>query len=218
VVVLVGPDCASACERFAYNLTINGRAEVIGFYPTAGLGGSVNDFQMPEGVTVRFTAGRSTDVNGKIHIEGIGVAPTIRVPVNQDTLFAPEDVVLSRAVAYLSGETELEFVNGGLIGLGQTVNGSIAVQSRVYYVFAPSTDLTVDIVISDPTGTLPLGLAVFTLDDGALVDYSEGQDSLNQANAALRGLRLQANVNYVIEISTSLDRSTGDYTLSITAP
>jgi C-terminal processing protease CtpA/Prc len=218
VVVLVGPDCASACERFAYNLTINGRAEVIGFYPTAGLGGSVNDFQMPEGVTVRFTAGRSTDVNGKIHIEGIGVAPTIRVPVNQDTLFAPEDVVLSRAVAYLSGETELEFVNGGLIGLGQTVNGSIAVQSRVYYVFAPSTDLTVDIVVSDPTGTLPLGLAVFTLDDGALVDYSEGQDSLNQANAALRGLRLQANVNYVIEISTSLDRSTGDYTLSITAP
>jgi hypothetical protein len=217
VVVLVGPDCASACERFAYNLTLNNRAEVIGFYPTAGLGGSVNDFLMPEGVTVRFTAGRSTDASGNIHIEGLGVAPTIRVPVNQDTLFAPEDVVLARAIAHLTGETELEFVNGGLIGLDQTVTGSIEEQSRIYYVFSHSSDVVVDIAVIDPTGQLPFGLAVFTLDDGALVDYTEGQDAAGEANAALRAVTLQANINYVIEISTRGDREAGDFTLSVTS-
>lgn len=65
VAVLVGPDCASACERFSYNLTLEDRAVVVGQYPTAGLGGSVDDFVMPEGVTVRFTAGRSLDADGR---------------------------------------------------------------------------------------------------------------------------------------------------------
>lgn len=104
VIVLVGPDCASACERFAYNLTLQNRAEIIGHYPTAGLGGSVEDFAMPEGVTIRYTAGRSTDVNGNIHIESVGVAPTIRVPVTREVLFSNEDVVLERAIAYIRGQ------------------------------------------------------------------------------------------------------------------
>lgn len=104
VVVLVGPDCASACERFAYNLTIDGRAEIVGHYPTAGLGGGVEDFRMPEGVTVRITVVRSTDIEGNIHIEGLGVAPTRRVPVTYETLFATEDVLLAEAEAVLLGQ------------------------------------------------------------------------------------------------------------------
>ncbi len=103
VVVLIGPDCASACERFAYNMTIGGRAELVGFYPTAGLGGGVEDFRMPEGVTVRMTVVRSTDVDGNIHIEGTGVAPTLRVPVTREALFATTDVLLETARGVLTG-------------------------------------------------------------------------------------------------------------------
>lgn len=103
VAVLVGPDCASACERFSYNLTLEDRAVVVGHYPTAGLGGSVDDFVMPEGVTVRFTAGRSLDTDGNIHIEGLGVAPTMRVPVTQDSLFSRTDEVLEAGIGAILG-------------------------------------------------------------------------------------------------------------------
>lgn len=97
VAVLIGPDCASACERFAYDMSLEGRAEIVGQYPTAGLGGSVDDFVMPEGVIVRYTAGRSLDADGNIHIEGIGVPPTDRVPVTVDTLLSEGDPILEEA-------------------------------------------------------------------------------------------------------------------------
>lgn len=103
IAVLVGPDCASACERFAYNLTLEDRAVIVGHYPTAGLGGSVDDFVMPEDVIVRFTAGRSLDAEGNIHIEGLGVAPTRRVPVTQDTLFDTTDEVLDAGIDAVLG-------------------------------------------------------------------------------------------------------------------
>ena len=104
VAVLVGPNCASACERFAYAMTLQGRAQTVGHYPTAGLGGGVEDFRMPEGQVIRFTVSRSVNAEGEIHIEGVGVAPTLRVPVTEATLFSASDPVLDAAVAYLRGE------------------------------------------------------------------------------------------------------------------
>ena len=101
VAVLVGPSCASACEFFSYDMTIENRAAIVGQYPTAGLGGSVNQFKMPGGQFFQFTVGRAVDMNGEIHIEGKGVAPTVQVPVDEETLFAAGDPVLDAAVAYL---------------------------------------------------------------------------------------------------------------------
>lgn len=103
VAVLIGPNCRSACEFFSYDVSLEGRAASIGQYPTAGLGGSVADFKMPGGQFVRFTVGRAVDGKGEIHIEGKGVAPTVRVPVNEETLFSTGDPVLEAAVAYLAG-------------------------------------------------------------------------------------------------------------------
>ncbi len=37
IVVIVGPGCASACEFFSYDMTIEDRATIVGHYPTAGL-------------------------------------------------------------------------------------------------------------------------------------------------------------------------------------
>ncbi len=102
VAVIIGPDCYSACEFFTYDMTLQDRAAVVGQYPTGGLGGSIEDFLMPDGVRVRFTVGRAVDAEGNIHIEGKGVPPTIHVPVDEDTLFSPGDPVLDAAIEYMT--------------------------------------------------------------------------------------------------------------------
>jgi C-terminal processing protease CtpA/Prc len=108
VALLVGPNCASACEFFAYNMTRQGRADIIGQYPTAGAGGSRVLFLMPGPEGLLIPIGRPLDAEGNIVIEGTGVAPTIRVPVTEETLFSDDDVLLNTALALLSGE-ELPF-------------------------------------------------------------------------------------------------------------
>lgn len=105
VVVMVGPNCASACEFFSYNMTINDRATIVGQYPSEGAGGSVEDFLMPEDITVQITIGRAVDAEGKIHLEGTGVVPDIRVPVTAETLKRiadGEDVILETAEKVVS--------------------------------------------------------------------------------------------------------------------
>lgn len=104
VVVLVGPNCLSACEFFSWNMTRGNRADIVGHYPTGGLGGSVERFFMPDNITVQMTVGRAVDAEGNIHIEGIGVVPTVRVPVTEETLFYSGDVVLDYALDYLKSK------------------------------------------------------------------------------------------------------------------
>jgi C-terminal processing protease CtpA/Prc len=102
VLALVGPACASACEFFGYALTLEDRARVAAIYPTAGAGGSVEDFLMPEGISVRFTIGRAVDPQGEIHIEGRGVVPDVPVPLTEENFLAlyrdGEDIVLQAAL------------------------------------------------------------------------------------------------------------------------
>lgn len=105
VVVLVGPACASACEFFSYDMTVNDRATIVGQYPTEGAGGSVEQFLMPEGLSVQMTIGRAVDADGNIHLEGKGVVPDVRVPVTSETLQRMangEDVVLAAAENVIS--------------------------------------------------------------------------------------------------------------------
>ena len=105
VVVMVGPACASACEFFSYDMTINDRATVVGFYPSDGAGGSVEQFIMPEDITVQMTIGRAVDAEGNIHLEGKGVVPDVKVPVTLETLKQladGEDVALETAVKVVS--------------------------------------------------------------------------------------------------------------------
>jgi C-terminal processing protease CtpA/Prc len=114
IAVIVGPNCSSACEFFAHDMTIQDRATIVGFYPTGGLGGGVKDFNMPDGVTVRFPVARPLDLEGNIIIEDVGVVPDVVVPVNEDTLFAEGDVLLDAAVEVLEGpKAGVEIVEGG---------------------------------------------------------------------------------------------------------
>jgi len=104
VAVIIGPNCASACEFFAYDMTRQGRAEIIGQYPTAGAGGSRVLFVMPGPEGLLLPVGRPLDAEGNIIIEGTGVAPTIHVPVTEETLFSEDDVLMDVATAVLMGD------------------------------------------------------------------------------------------------------------------
>lgn len=100
IVAIVGPGCFSACEFFGYDLSVDDRATIIGYDATEGLGGSVSQFAMPNGIMVQITTGRAVDTTGKIHLEGIGVVPDVKVPRTADSIAREangEDVLLAAA-------------------------------------------------------------------------------------------------------------------------
>ncbi|MEZ4669126.1 MAG: S41 family peptidase [Anaerolineae bacterium] len=101
IAVLVGPNCSSACEFFSYDMTLQDRAAIVGQYPTGGLGGGQTTFAMPDGLQLQYSTGRNVNAEGNIIIEGTGVAPTVKVPVDEETLFAEGDPILDAAVSYL---------------------------------------------------------------------------------------------------------------------
>lgn len=104
VVVIVSPDCASACEFFSYYLTLQGRAQIVGYYGTAGLGGSRFEVVLPDDIQFVYTRGRALDADGQIHIEGKGVQPTIRVPITAENVLSKGDPLLEAAIAHLDAQ------------------------------------------------------------------------------------------------------------------
>ena len=100
---LVGITCYSACELEAYGFSQVPGMEVIGTFPTAGVEAEVarGEFLLPEDITVRLPTGRFTLPDGSLFLEGQGVQPTIRVPVDSSTVFA-DDPVLSVAETYIT--------------------------------------------------------------------------------------------------------------------
>jgi C-terminal processing protease CtpA/Prc len=164
VVVMVGPACASACEFFSYDMTINNRAAIVGQYPTDGAGGSVDQFKMPEDLMVQITTGRAVDAQGNIHLEGKGVVPTVKVPVTAETLQKQansEDVVLAAAEQVISQPKGAGIVPSGAPKMADKAGAQAALSSakqlegkaKEQYTVAdfgkPGT-LTYTIVLSSP--------------------------------------------------------------------
>jgi C-terminal processing protease CtpA/Prc len=133
VAVLIAPGCASACEFFSYDMSLDNRAAIVGQYPTAGAGGGIEQFFMPDGQTVQLTIARAVDANGDIHIEGSGVEPTVQVPVIEETVFSDGDPILDAAVAHLDESTAVAVQDGGEIAVGDSIAGQLAPNSRVQY-------------------------------------------------------------------------------------
>lgn len=104
VVVIVAPTCFSACEFFSYALSLRPDTEIVGFYPTGGLGGGIKQFAMPANIRAQFTVGRAVGADNTIHIEGTGVVPTRIVPRTAENLFSKDDPLLAEAVAILDSQ------------------------------------------------------------------------------------------------------------------
>lgn len=219
VTVLVGPNCNSACEFFTYDMTIEERAAVVGQFPTAGLGGSVEDFLMPEGERFRFTIGRAVDMNGEIHIEGKGVPPTVEVPVTEETLLTDGDPILDAAVAYLDESTFVEIIDGGEIAIGDEVSGEIAANSRIHYTIDVSAGDVINIYLGDDSGELDTVLALLDTGGNVLLanDDALGEDGTpgDSLNSALEELEIPVDLTLIIEVATVNDESAGAYTLRV---
>jgi hypothetical protein len=100
MVLLVGPACSSACEIEAYGFSQVPGMIVVGQYSTSGIEANVARglFNLPEGFSVTVPTGRFTLPDGSIFLEGQGVPPTLKVPVNATTALSTDDVVLQAGV------------------------------------------------------------------------------------------------------------------------
>jgi hypothetical protein len=100
MVLLVGPACFNVCEIEAFGFSQVPGMIVAGQYPTAGVVAETarGKFALPEGFSLTIPTGRYTLQDGSIFLEGQGVPPTLRIPVDETTVFSTEDVVLQAAI------------------------------------------------------------------------------------------------------------------------
>lgn len=213
IAVLVSPNCQSACEFFSYDMTIQDRAAIVGQYPTSGLGGSIQDFLMPENQMFRFTVGRAVDMNGEIHIEGKGVPPTVDVPVDEETLFSTGDPILAAAIDYLDEATNIETTDAGEIAIGDEVSGEITPGTRIHYTIEVKAGDVINIYLGDEAGELDTVLTL--LDSGG--NPLTGNDNAEEGtvSSALTELEIPVDLTLIIEVATKGDNGEGSYTLSV---
>ena len=140
---------------------------------------------------MQFTVGRAVDMNGDIHIEGQGVPPTVKVPVDEETLFSDGDPLMDAAIDYLDKATKIETSDGGAIAIGDEVSGELAAQTRVRYTLEVKKDDKISIYLEDETGKLDTVLTLLDTGDNTLVAEVKGFKG-ETASAAIHVRRLTA--------------------------
>jgi carboxyl-terminal processing protease len=108
IVILVSPNCVSACEGFTYKFTIGGRATIIGHAGTAGAYGNVGQgqYDLPGDISLQFPMGRTETMDGELFLEGVGVPLDVVVPVTYDSAMGMVDLVLQTAIEILLEEID----------------------------------------------------------------------------------------------------------------
>jgi C-terminal processing protease CtpA/Prc len=214
VATLVGPNCSSACEFFSYYTSLEGRSAIVGQYTTSGMGGGVEQFFMPEGINVQMTVSRAVDANGDIHLEDIGVVPTVRVPVDEDTLFSEGDPVLEAAVAHLDEALTAEIIDNGSISVGEEVTGDIQPGQRLRYTLTmPGGKLTS--IFADGDNDLDVILNIYSAEGEELL-ASNDDASEETLNAALEELEVGTeDFDVIVEVATVRDLGEGTFTLRV---
>jgi C-terminal processing protease CtpA/Prc len=106
MVLLVNQFCFSACEIEAYGFSQVPGMVVMGQFPTAGVEAETarGKFLLPEGMEFDIPTGRFTLPDGSIFLEGKGVQPTIRIPVDEASVLSGSDIVLQKAIDYITGQ------------------------------------------------------------------------------------------------------------------
>jgi C-terminal processing protease CtpA/Prc len=103
IAVLIGVECVSACEGFAYTLAELPNVTLVGHTGTAGAFGEVGrgQYKLPGELSMQFPTGRSETLDGALVIEGRGVQPDVLVPVTYESAMGQADVVLEAAIEVL---------------------------------------------------------------------------------------------------------------------
>ena len=214
IALLVSPNCASACEFFSYYMTVADRADVVGHYTSAGLGGSVERFFMPNGIAPQLTIGRAVDENGDIYLEGIGVVPTVRVPVTEETLFAEGDPILDAAIVHLNDVLAYDILDSGTIQVGDVVTASIRPNARLHYTLTlPADTFTSIFVEADGTIDPVLNLLDETGENLLLSNDDRADDTLNAGLEELENT--DEDFTLIVEVATVGDQDEGTFTLRV---
>ncbi len=115
VALLVSPYTISSGEGLPKVFAGSGAGAIVSWYGTNGAFGMESlGPVLPEGIMTAFPQGASLDEFGRIQVDSNaslagGVAPTVRVPMNEDTLaraMAGEDVQLTYAVEWIEAQAE----------------------------------------------------------------------------------------------------------------
>ncbi len=188
IAVIIAPGCFSACEFFSYNLTIEDRAAIVGHYPTSGLGGAIDDFLMPEDISVRFTVTRALDADMNIHVEAQGVSPTARVPVTLESLTSEGDPLLEAAEAHLTDVILGELIDGGelSLGIGSTevqANGVVGPDQRVRYRVTLPANRTVSVFLNGEDDTVDTVLGIYDREGSQLLGENDDADEDSRGSA-----------------------------------
>ncbi len=215
VAVLVYSSCYSACEFFSYYMTVEGRAAIVGHTATAGAGGSVETFYMPDDMEVTFTVGRAVDADHIIHLEGIGVVPTLRVPVTEETLFSEGDPVLDAAIAWLDGAIVIEPDDAGEIAVGDVIIDQILRRERLRYTLVLPAGSVTDILLGSEEGDLDTLLNLYDASGETLLDSNDDID-LPGSGSALYGVEAgDVDLTVIVEVTTYNDGDEGEFILEI---
>lgn len=215
VTVLIGPSCSSACEFVVRAMTLQDRAQIVGQYPTGGLAGGWQPFFMPDGEQLPIIRVRTFDTEGNIVIEGTGVEPTIRVPVNEDTLFSDGDPILDAAISYLDEVTALETVDGGTIAIGESITAELAERTRIQYTLQVAAGDVISIY-ADATDADALDTIVRLYFPGSEDVIAANDDaSPETTNAALEGIEIPQDFTLLVEVGSFEDDGAGEFTLRI---
>ena len=102
VAVLIDENCASACEDFAAAMAIDPSHLIVGQYATAGVMAGIYPWQLPDELYFQAPLLYFEDDDG-VWLEGVGVQPTVDVPVTVDSLLSDDDAVLDAAENALDG-------------------------------------------------------------------------------------------------------------------
>lgn len=220
VAVIIAPGCFSACEFFTYNLTIDDRAAVVGNYGTGGLGGAVDDFLMPEDMTIRFTVTRALNGDKEIHIEAQGVSPTVLVPVTFESLFEEGDLLLRAAEEHLRDEILGELIDGGELSLGTgstevQANGAVGPDQRVRYRATLPGNRIVSIYLSGVDDTVDTVLGIYNESGSNLLGENDDADD-DTRGSALTDLDVGAQAaTFTLEARVKNTNDVQQFTLKI---
>jgi C-terminal processing protease CtpA/Prc len=210
IIVLVGQACASACELFAYDLALNENATVIGQYASQGIAGGWPLLDMPDGIIFALPTNRKIDFDGNIIIEGFGIEPDIRVPIDEETILrAEDDIILEAAIDYLFQSQEdaaaalqedaVDIVLGASIE-GQLTDGALRAQ---YFMPALDAETEIDFLAE---GEFDAYLRLYISDDGALAFESP---------FPVRGLAIPSGLDLIVEVGSENDDLVGAFTLTV---
>ena len=215
VAVLVYSSCYSACEFFSYYMTVEERAAIIGHTATAGAGGSVETFYMPDDMEVTLTIGRAVDAEQQIHLEGVGVVPTQRVPLNEETLFSEGDAVLEAAVAWLDETLAPEIFDAGALAIGDVVEEQIGFRQRLRYLLSLPAGSVSDILLGSADGTLDTLLNLYDAGGETLLDSNDDIGEPGSSSALYGVAAGDADLDVIVEVTTWNDASEGEFILEI---